>query len=143
MPSSNRCGIAAFLVALAIAPVASTSAADEKERAALDAAKAWLERVDAGDYAASWTEAAGVFRSAVSKESWAQQAGAVRRPLGKVLERKLKSASYQTSLPGAPDGEYVVIQYQTAFANKRSAVETVTPMRDADGRWRVSGYYVR
>jgi hypothetical protein len=36
-----------------------------------------------------------------------------------------------------------VIQFATSFENKQSAVETVTPMRDSDGTWRVSGYYVR
>ena len=48
-----------------------------------------------------------------------------------------------TELPGAPDGEYVVFQFSTAFEHKRAAVETVTPMMDADGQWRVSGYFVR
>jgi hypothetical protein len=48
-----------------------------------------------------------------------------------------------TTMPGAPDGEYVVIQYQTTFEHKNSAVETVTPMLDNDGQWRVSGYYIR
>ena len=48
-----------------------------------------------------------------------------------------------TSLPGAPDGEYVVIQFDTSFTNKKVAVETVTPMKDEDGIWRVSGYYVK
>jgi len=45
--------------------------------------------------------------------------------------------------PGAPDGEYVVIQYDSSFENKTEAVETVTPMLDPDGVWRVSGYYIR
>jgi hypothetical protein len=36
-----------------------------------------------------------------------------------------------------------VIQFETSFANKQRAVETVTPMLDTDGAWRVSGYYVR
>ncbi len=47
------------------------------------------------------------------------------------------------TLPGAPDGEYVVIRYRTEFENKMKAVETVTPMLEADGAWRVSGYYIR
>jgi hypothetical protein len=29
--------------------------------------------------------------------------------------RKLKSATYKTSLPVAPDGQYVVIQYDSSF----------------------------
>lgn len=57
--------------------------------------------------------------------------------------RKLKSATYTKTLPGAPDGEYVVIQYDSSFVNKKSAVETVTPMLDKDGKWRVSGYFIR
>ncbi|MBM4320898.1 MAG: DUF4019 domain-containing protein, partial [Deltaproteobacteria bacterium] len=55
---------------------------------------------------------------------------------------KLKSARYQTSLPGAPDGEYVVIQFESSFENKRSAIETITPMLDS-GKWRVSGYFIK
>jgi hypothetical protein len=46
-------------------------------------------------------------------------------------------------LPGAPEGRYVVIQYETVFENKASAVETITPMLDPDGAWRVSGYLIR
>ncbi len=48
-----------------------------------------------------------------------------------------------TSLPGVPDGDYVVIQYEASFENKRSAVETITPVLDEDGAMRVAGYYIR
>jgi hypothetical protein len=53
------------------------------------------------------------------------------------------SAKYTRTLPGAPDGEYVVIQYSAAFEKRQSAVETVTPMFDRDGKWRASGYYIK
>lgn len=52
-------------------------------------------------------------------------------------------STYTKKLPGAPDGEYVVIQYESSFEHKQSAVETVTPMLDKDGKWRVSGYYIK
>lgn len=107
------------------------------------AAKAWLAVVDAGRYGDSWERACAYFRNAVPKQQWEQQAAGVRGPLGKVLSRELDSAEYTTKLPGAPDGEYVVIQYKTSFENKASAIETVTPMRDQDGTFRVSGYYIR
>jgi hypothetical protein len=35
-----------------------------------------------------------------------------------------------------------VIQYATRF-ERANVVETVTPMRDKDGSWKVSGYYVK
>ena len=67
----------------------------------------------------------------------------MRAPLGKLVSRKLKSREYAEKMPGAPDGRYVVVQYDTVFENKASAVETVTPMADPDGVWRVAGYFIR
>ena len=47
-------------------------------------------------------------------------------------------------LPGAPTGDYVVVQYTTRFANGPAAVvETVTAMREPDGAWKAAGYFVR
>lgn len=115
----------------------------EAETAAVTAAEAWLSLVDAGEYAESWEEAAQVFKGGVTQEQWVQTMQTVREPLGKNISRELKSKRYQTSLPGAPDGEYVIIQFQASFENKTSAVETITPMLDKDGKWRVSGYYMK
>jgi Protein of unknown function (DUF4019) len=113
------------------------------EQLAQQAAESWLALVDSGKYADTWQEAAQMFKAAVSKEKWQSMVGSVRDPLGKNTSRKLRSAKYTTSLPGAPDGQYVVIQYDTSFEHKQSAVETVTPMLDKDGKWRVSGYYIK
>jgi len=107
------------------------------------AGDAWLAVVDAERYDDSWEQACTLFRGAVSKDQWVRQVAGVRGPLGPVLSREVASAEYATTLPGAPDGEYVVIQYRTKFQNKADAIETVTPMRDQDGVYRVSGYYIR
>jgi hypothetical protein len=114
-----------------------------KEPAAVSAAEKWLATVDAEKYAASWKEAAEFFRNAVKPEQWEQSMQAARKPLGKLISRKVQTKIYKTSLPGAPDGEYVVIQFETSFENKQTAIETVTPMMDKDGNWRVSGYYIK
>ena len=130
-----------FCAILLISCMAFSQTAAEK--AAEDSASKWLGLVDAGDYAVSWDQAAQYFKNAVSKEDWRDKIKAVRAPLGKINSRKLKSATYKTTLPGAPDGQYVVIQYDSSFEHKTSAVETVTPMMDKDGQWRVSGYFIR
>ncbi len=117
--------------------------AGEAEDQAVESAKAWLAIVDAGDYADSWTEAAEFFRNAVTQVQWVQAVTPVRGPLGAVVSRELKSAQYSTTLPGAPDGEYVLIQFTSSFEHKASAVETVTSMKDADGSWRVAGYFIK
>jgi hypothetical protein len=114
----------------------------DKENAAIKSAEKWLGLVDDGKYAESWTEAAGYFKNSITQEKWDQTLNAVRNPLGKLISREVKSKTYTTSVPGAPDGEYVVIQFDTSFQNKKSAIETVTPMLDKDGKWRVSGYYI-
>lgn len=62
---------------------------------------------------------------------------------GDLVSRKVKSARYAESFRGAPDGEYVVVQYETRFKNKKIAMETVTPLLEKDGSWKVSGYYIR
>ena len=124
-----------------ISVIALAQAAPEK--AAEDSATQWLALVDAGDYAASWDDAAALFKNAVPKEQWTEKAKVARGPFGKVNSRKLKSATFKTTLPGAPDGQYVIIQYDSTFEHKQSAVETVTPMLDKDGQWRVSGYFIR
>jgi Protein of unknown function (DUF4019) len=117
--------------------------ANEKQEAAIAAAQQWLTLIDGGDYAESWQEAAAFFRNAISENQWEQSLTAARQPLGGLISRKVKSAIYTTSLPDAPDGEYVVIQFDTAFENKKSAIETVTPMHENNGGWRVSGYFIK
>lgn len=114
-----------------------------KEKAAVHTAKAWLKLVDEGKYSESWDEAAQYFKNAVPREQWRNSLESFRNPLGVVLSRNLKSTNYTKTLPGAPDGEYVVIQYETSFKNKQHAIETITPMLDKDGKWRVSGYYIK
>jgi hypothetical protein len=84
-----------------------------------------------------------IFFRAIALEQWQQSLETARKPLGQNLSREVKSKEYTTSLPGAPDGEYVVIQFKSSFTNKKSAIETVTPMRVSDGIWRVSGYYIK
>jgi hypothetical protein len=132
-----------LVVVLLIFAVPAAAQNIEKEKAAVVSAEKWLGMVDTGKYAESWQEAAEFFRTAVKQEQWKQSLQGVRKPLGKLVTRKLKTRTYTTSLPGAPDGEYVVIEFETSFENKRSAIETVTPMMDKDGKWRVSGYYIK
>ena len=114
-----------------------------KEEAAVAAAESWLKVVDAGQYDQSWDQAATVFQGAVSKPDWVRMLQGIRAPLGSLVSRSVESSHYTTSVPGAPDGEYVVIRFETSFEHKKKAVETVTPSRDKDGVWKVSGYFIK
>jgi hypothetical protein len=111
--------------------------------AAQAAATAWLGLVDRGRYGESWDSAASAFRQSIAKPSWEAAVGSARRPFEPFGERQQVAASVHTKLPNAPPGHYVVLQYRTKTGGGKTVIETVTPMKDSDGAWRVSGYYIR
>ncbi|MFZ9037776.1 MAG: DUF4019 domain-containing protein [Gammaproteobacteria bacterium] len=137
----KRIACSTLILLLILLPFASR-ASEQKQRDAEQEAGKWLALVDGGQYQESWQRAASLFKRQVSAEQWHQAITAARDPFGIMISRQLMSSAYTTTLPGAPDGEYVVMQFKTVFKNKQQAIETVTPMLD-EGNWRVSGYYVR
>jgi uncharacterized protein DUF4019 len=108
-----------------------------------DHAAAWLEFVDRGDARTSWQEAGATFRSAVTPEAWAVQLGAARGPLGPLTSRSVAVEQVLDGLPGSPTGKYVVQQYHAVYDARQAVTETLTLVREADGQWRVVGYYIR
>lgn len=132
-----------IMAAVMLFAVSGVRADDVAKKEALAAAESWLALIDKGDIAKSWESSAVLFRGAVTQEQWQRSVRGVRGPIGKLISRNLASARYETRLPGAPDGEYVILQFKSVFENKSTAVETVTPMMDPDGKWRVSGYYLK
>lgn len=125
------------------APRAAPTQAAPDTAPAKGVALGFLAQLDAGKFAESWTDGAALLRGAVPQDQWNGVVGSMRAPLGAVQSRKLLSSTFTRTLPGAPDGEYVMVQYQTEFANKAGAIETVTPMREADGSWKVAGYFLK
>ncbi len=107
------------------------------------AAVKWLSLIDKKKYDESWKGAAEFFRKSVPMQSWSTQVKMVRSQVGALESRTFESASYKTSLPGVPDGQYVVIRYKAKFKSKGDAIETVTPMMEKDGSWKVSGYFIQ
>jgi len=99
--------------------------------------------IDRGQYSAAWAAASKFFRHSVSDAKWIRLMDAFRKPLGNLLGRKLKSATQVATLPGAPDGQYVVMQFNSSFANKKTAIETVTFVLAKDGSWKASGYFIK
>jgi hypothetical protein len=116
----------------------STAAVGDSIDQAVGAAERWLRMIDSGEYAGSWDAAAELVQSTVSQDQWIRAIAAARSAHGAMTSRRLRTASFTRSLPNSPEGAYVVIVYESSFANG-SGVETVIPMRDPDGEWRVAG----
>jgi Protein of unknown function (DUF4019) len=130
-------------LAVLIGAATRNSAAETPEAAAQAAALTWLHLIDAGNYANSWETAAKLFKSSITQAQWISRVTPVRDPLGSVKSRSVLAAKFTRTLPGAPDGEYVVIRFTTSFEHMASATETVTQVKEADGQWRVGGYFIK
>lgn len=107
------------------------------------AALLWLGRVDAGEFGRSWQEAAPYFQRISTEARWTDLLGNVRLPLGRPVYREATTGEFSVVMPGMPDGAYVFLQFQTEFERKKTTVETMTLLRDTDGRWKVAGYFIK
>lgn len=125
---------------LRVADRRSSDGASKAEGAS--AARTWLTLVDSKSWAESWRESGGLFRSRISSADWASTIQPVRQPLGKIASRTLGKVTRTGSLPGAPPGDYQVLEFQADFASRKGAVETVVLAREPDG-WKVVGYFIR
>jgi Protein of unknown function (DUF4019) len=126
------------IILLVLASPAFAMTADEAEHGATS----WLGLIDTSKFAESWTEAGALFKSKISQDEWATRLAEVRQPLGTLASRKVTSVKLAQSLPGQPDGDYAIVQFQTSYANKASAIETVTLVMEST-KPRVIGYFIR
>lgn len=142
-PKLNAMIRQSIVVLVSIAALgASAQQTNEHEDQAKAAVTEWLALVDAGRYGDSWKRAGSYMQRAFPKEKWERNLETIRKPLGEVSARKLKSAKFVRSDQPQPLGDYFTMQFTTSFSNKQEAVETVTPMLQQDGTWKVSGYFI-
>ncbi len=131
-----------------VAPDAGRSAATAaasfgiSDPVASNAAKEWVALLDDHQWEESWRDAAAQFKSKISAAQWTAMVQPIRQPLGAVSSRTIQSTTRASSLPGAPAGDYEVLQFLTNFAKKPGSVETVALSHEGSG-WKVTGYYIR
>ena len=115
--------------------------ANAEELEVINRAKSWLVLIDNGQYQQSWQQTDSLFKQAMPQSNWSNVLKQVRVPLGKVILRKNLSLMKYDSLPGTPDGEYVIIQFQSQFMNKEQAIETISLSKNS-GQWQPIGYFI-
>jgi hypothetical protein len=138
---SPASGKSAPASAPAAAP-ATDSATAEKEAAGKLAAQGWLVLLDRRDWGRAWETSSAVFRTTVPLGTWMDGIPKVRDAFGALVERTPADSAYKTTLEGRPDGEYVTVIFLSKF-QKRELQEVVTVVREADGKWRATGYSTR
>ncbi len=105
---------------------------------------AWIKLLDAGKYGDAWEQFDEEFKKAAPKEAWCQQIGIIRGGLGPVVSRSVDHGKFKQKIDDrAKDfGQFVTVDYDTAFQKEPNGIEQFTAMRAKDGTWHPRGYYL-
>jgi len=144
-PSKYRIHAILILVALVIIflPKYNESPDSEKAAAAQVAAEKFYALVDADQFAASWQNCAPLLKEKVTEQEWVRQLSKTREVGGPLIKRTLKDMTYSTSAKDSPEGEYILLIYDTTFKTRPDSSENLTVMLDKDQIWRVTGYFIQ
>ncbi|NBB87390.1 MAG: DUF4019 domain-containing protein [Bacteroidetes bacterium] len=111
--------------------------ADQTEQAR-EAADAWLALFDADDIEGTYETAAETFKTQVEMQDWQMQAEQVKQAVGELDGRTYMETTYADELPQAPEGDYMIVQYDTQYANL-NVTEFVILVLEED-TWRMVGF---
>lgn len=105
-------------------------------------AKNYVEGLDKGEYAASWTKGDVLFQRTITQKEWTTALNLARKRLGNMRSRTLKDQRPAWDPVGLPKGPYMVVEYNTSFDAAPGSGELLTLRRGGDGKWRVLTYQV-
>lgn len=106
------------------------------------AAEDWVKLIDEKQWAASHQAMSETVNTMVTASEWEQTVAPVRASLGEFESRTASGSQRSAIMPGMPQGDYGVQQFNARYANHPEAIETVVMSREASG-WKVIGYFVR
>ncbi len=104
-------------------------------------AKQWLGLLDDKNYTDAYKQMGAAAQGKIKSDAFAEQLGSTRGPLGAMATRAIKSIKMSNTLPGMRDGQYATVQFDSSFAHKAQATETVVLASDK-GAWSVVGYHI-
>jgi hypothetical protein len=121
-------------------PAIDTSAAI---RAADSSALHWLKLLDSGQLATCWEQAATSLKQLAAQPIWEQSVHHDRARFGPLGVRQRITALYSTTVPNAPVGKYVFLEYRAQAASGAYVVDWVGEVLDGERGWRVASYVIR
>jgi len=141
----NRMHVLLVLVAAVIIffPLINQRPPKEKATAATAAAILFLQQVDADLFVESWQLTAPAMQAKIPQQEWVDQLAKLRGLTGPLVQRTEKKVVLSTPAEYSPEGEYIVITFDSTYRRKADASEIVTVMQENDGDWRVAGYYIK
>jgi hypothetical protein len=88
-------------------------------------ARSFLMQLDQGLQDESWQSMSSLFQAFNDQARWKTRQQVIRASYGSLISRSLKTVSYRTTFNQSPDGEYIIILFQSSYQNKANARETV------------------
>jgi Protein of unknown function (DUF4019) len=131
---------------LAVPAMAQTATAPAGPSTAMtpapdDRAKQWVQLLDDKNYSDAYKQMAAAAQGKTAADPWTQKMSAARDPLGAMATRTIKDVKMTSTLPGMRDGQYATVRFDSSFAHKTAAVETVV-LRSEKGAWSVVNYSI-
>ena len=143
MGYTRNAAVAALVLMLGGCGAAAAADEEVDTGAALTSSMHWLTLVDGGNYGGAYEEAAVSFRKTIERLKWEVAAQNARAASGPLINRRMRTATFTRTLPGAPDGEYVIMQFDSRFDRQALITEMVVSEREKDGSWKVAGYWLK
>lgn len=137
-PDLNADGMKKMLLLLTLLSIPALAGPSTEDKA-VAAANDFVKLVDGAQFDKAYDAFSNFGQKAVTKEQFVAMMKGVQNKIGTQTSRKLKSKQFTHELPGAPKGDYWVIDYETNFSKKGASVERVTSMLEGQS-WKVGGY---
>lgn len=110
------------------------------QKAAVDAAVAFLKQLDSGAIDGTWGQASPYLHQLTNQTAWSVGLRTFRGGVGAFKSRKLKGIGFTHTVDGVPPGDYVAVGFDATFSN--FTVEEKVVLHNAKGTWRVMGYFL-
>lgn len=112
---------------------------DQKLEQAQPVVAEFLALIDDGKYSESWESLAHLVRDKVNQKEWLEKLDKARSRSGGLVQRVQTSARSATALKDSPEGEYIILSYESDFQSAEDVSEYVAVMREGDS-WKVASY---
>ena len=123
-------------------PLYSDKPDAEKVEQAQPVANAFLAKLDDGKFVESWQGSAALMKDKITQQEWVEKLTKARELSGDLVQRERKSSTYATKIEDSPEGEYIMLIYDSSFKKADDVSEYVTVMLEGE-QWKVAGYFMQ
>lgn len=103
----------------------SVSAESLSQAEAENQARGFLQLLDQGLQDQAWFAMTPAFQALNDRTRWESRQQVIRTSYGSLTFRQLRRVSYRQTFSLSPDGEYIMVQFQSSYQRKAETVETV------------------